>query len=223
MKTAVILTLLSILNLPVKAEGPKGTVPRSAAAKYAVHAEMGSAEIGATLLTFKDVHKSFSTDLNRCCRVVEVGLYPSKNDTIEVSAGDFILRVAGTEKAVRASNGALVAAQLQQKSSDERGITTLGEVHVGYQSGIDPLTGQRIHGVESGVGVGVGNSLPRPPSTDRDRDLIQLELTEKALPEGAAPAPVSGYLYFSIAKDNKKASYELEYTLDGEKVLLKLD
>ena len=52
---------------------------------------------------------------------------------------------------------------------------------------------------------------------------MELELTEKALPEGTVLAPVAGYLYFSISQDNKKASYELEYTLGGQKVLLKLD
>jgi hypothetical protein len=222
-KTTAILTLLSILNLPLMAEGPRSTVPRSGAEKYAAHAKAGNAAIGATLLTSKDVRKTFSADLNRCCRVVEVGLYPFKGEPIDVSTGDFILRLAGTETAVRASSGALVAAQLQRKNSGDRGITTLGEVHVGYESGTDPITGQRVHGVESGVGVGVGNSLPRAPSPDRDRDLMQLELTEKALSDGTAPAPVAGYLYFSFSKDNKKVSHELEYTLNGQKALLKLD
>ena len=223
MKTAAILTLMSMLTLPLLADAPKGTVPRSGADKYAAHAGIGGAAIGATLLTSKDVHRTFSTDLSRCCRVVEIGLYPSENKTIDISTVDFILRVAGTAKAVKASSGALVAATLQQKGSDVRRITTLGEVHVGYESGIDPLTGQRVHGVESGVGLGVGSSGPRAASTDRDRELMELELTEKALPEGTVLAPVAGYLYFSISQDNKKASYELEYTLGGQKVLLKLD
>jgi len=36
-------------------------------------------------------------------------------------------------------------------------------------------------------------------------------------------APVAGYLYFSLSKENKKALHELEYTLNGQKVSLKLD
>ena len=225
MKTPAILILLSILSVPLIADAPKGTVPRSAAEKYAAHAEAGGAAIGATLLTPKEVHKAFSTDVTRCCRVLEVALYPSKNETIEVSTSDFVLRLAGTETAVKASSATLLAAQLQKRNSDDKGIATLGEVHVGYESGTDPLTGQRVHGVESGVGVGVGigDLGPRPASIDHDRDLMELELTEKGLPEGTALAPVSGYLYFSLSKDNKKAKHELEYTLNGRKISLKLD
>jgi len=98
-------------------------------------------------------------------------------------------------------------------------------MHVGYESGNDPLTGQRVHGVETGgsVGVGIGRQEPAPASTDRDRRVMEMELTEKALPEETASAPVAGYLYFSIPKDNKKAHQQLEYTLNGQKVTLNLD
>ena len=96
---------------------------------------------------------------------------------------------------------------------------------MGYESGIDPLTGQRVHGVVYGVGAGVvvEGAEPGPASSERDRDVMELELTEKSLPEDMASAPVAGYLYFSIPKDNKKAGHQLEYTLNGQKVLLKLN
>jgi hypothetical protein len=51
---------------------------------------------------------------------------------------------------------------------------------------------------------------------------MQKELTEKGLPEGKAAAPVAGYLYFSIPKRKKNAKYQLEYNLNGEKLLLPL-
>ncbi len=225
MKAAAILTLLAILTLPLIADAPRGTVPRSTAEKYSAHAEVGGAAIGATLLTAKEVHKAFTTDLTRCCRVIEVALYPAKDKTIDVSTDEFVLRLAGTETAVKASSAEVLAAQSQKKKSDDGRVSTVGEVHVGYESGIDPLTGQRVHGVETGggVGVGVGNMDPRPPSSDRDRELMEMELAEKALPEGTVLAPVAGYLYFSLSKDNKKALHELEYTLNGQKLSLKLD
>jgi hypothetical protein len=225
MKPVTIVTLLALLTLPLIADSPKGTVPRSAADKYAAHAEEGGAAIGATLLTAKDVHKTLNTDLTHCCRVVEVALYPAKNSTIDVSSNDFVLRLAGTDTAVKPSSAELVAEELLKKNSDGGGVTTTGEVHVGYESGIDPLTGQRVHGVEygGGVGVGIGNMGPGPDPTDRDRYLIERELNEKALPDDTALAPVAGYLYFSLSKDNKKAAHELEYTLNGHKVTLKLD
>ena len=137
---------------------------------------------------------------------------------------------AGTDTAVKASTAVVVAAQLQDKNKDDTaktGISTVGEVHVGYESGTDPITGQRVHGVETGggVGVGVGNSqpAPRPGSTDRDRYVMEMELNEKALPDDTVSTPVAGYLYFSLSKDNKKAGHQLEYILNGQKVSLKLD
>jgi hypothetical protein len=228
MKPVIILTLLAIFTLPLVAEAPKGTVPRASAAKYASHAEAGGASMGAVLLTSKDIHKAFTTDLARCCRVVEVALYPAKGKAVDVSPDDFVLRLAGTDTAVKASSAVVVAAQLQQANRNEtagNGVNMVVGGHVGYESGIDPITGQRVHGIETGGGVGVSNAQPepRPAITDRDRYVMELELNEKALPDDTVTAPVAGYLYFSLAKDNKKASHELEYILNGQKVTLKLD
>lgn len=226
MKTAGILTLLAILTLPLMADGPKGTVPRSSAGKYAAHTEAEGVAVGAALLTSKEVHKAFSTDLNQCCLVVEVALYPGKDIQLDLSPDDFVLRVAGTETAVRPSSARLLAAQLQKKSEDSPGLNASATVHVGYESGTDPQTGQRVHGVETGVGVGVGMGRDPdapPAATDRDRDLMELELTEKGLPDDMVSVPVAGYLYFSLSKGNKKAAHQLEYTLNGKKISLNLD
>jgi hypothetical protein len=157
---------------------------------------------------------------------VEVALYPGKDTQLDVSPDDFVLRVAGTETAVRPSIPRLLAAQLQKKNNDSPGLNAAATVHVGYESGTDPQTGQRVHGVETGVGVGVsmGRDPDAPPvSTDRDRDLMELELTEKSLPDDTVSSPIAGYLYFSLSKEHKKAAHQLEYTLNGQKVMLKLD
>ena len=50
---------------------------------------------------------------------------------------------------------------------------------------------------------------------------MELELSEKGLPEGTASAPVAGHLYFPIAR-KKNVRYQLEYTMDGEKIVLSL-
>lgn len=126
---------------------------------------------------------------------------------------------------MKPSSARLLAAQLQKKNESTKDVAASPEVHVGYESGIDPITGQRVHGIDYGVGVGVGvgrgPGMP-PASTDCDRDVMELELSEKGLPEGVASAPVAGYLYFSLPNDSKKASRQLEYTLNGESVSLKL-
>ena len=226
MKPITFLTRVAILTLPLLAAAQQGTVPLDVASKYAAHAESDGASIGAVLLTPREVHKAFSTDLTRCCLVVEVAVYPGKGKPMDVSPDDFILRLAGADTAVKPSSARLLAAELQKKNGDSLGITTVTEAHIGYESGISPLTGQRIHGVESGIGVGVGmggEPAAAPASTLRDRDVMELELHEKALPDETTAAPVAGYLYFALSKDNKKASHQLEYTLNGQKVLLKLD
>src|SRR5215472_14269830 len=123
MRAVTILTLLAILTTPLMGDAPKCTVPRSGAGKYAAHAESGGAAIGATLLKSKEAHKVFSTDLTNCCLVVEVALYPAKNEAINVSSGEFVLRFAGTETAIKASSAPLLAAQLQKKNSRAVGVT----------------------------------------------------------------------------------------------------
>jgi len=225
MKPVTVLSLMTLLALPLAAADSPGTVPRSAADKYAAHAEAGGAAIGATLLKPKEVRKAFTTDLSHCCLVVEVALYPAKDKAINILSGDFVLRLAGTETASKPSSARLVAAQLEEKDSNSATVSPAGEVHVGYESGVDPITGQRIHATEvgAGVGVAVGNPASAPVADIRRRDLMEMELSEKALPEDAVSTPVAGYLYFSMPKDNKKAAHALEYTLNGRQVSLRLD
>ena len=60
------------------AQAPRGAVPRSAATDYAAHASQDNFQIGASLLTHKELKKIFATDVNQCCVVVEVAFYPPK-------------------------------------------------------------------------------------------------------------------------------------------------
>jgi hypothetical protein len=99
---------------------------------------------------------------------------------------------------------------------------------VGYESGRDPYTGQRVHGSYTAiqVGMGVGNDVPRPmPSPGgypQDRELLENQRWDKSLPEGKSPGPTAGYLYFSSTALKKKASgvYELEYLSSGQEPVL---
>lgn len=229
MKLTLGLAALTILTLPLLATGPQGTVPRGMALEYPVHAQANGAAIGARLLTAKQVHSSFSTDLNSCCLVVEVALYPAKGKSIDVSLNDFVLQLANTDEAEKPSSARLLAAELQKRNepSTGRNVQVSPVVHVGYEAGVDPITGQRVHGVDYGVGVGVGVGGPdpsmSPASTPRDRDVMQFELSEKGLPQIDTSAPVAGYIYFRLSKDSKKAPHYLEYTLNGKKLSLKLN
>jgi hypothetical protein len=228
MKWTVGVAILAVFTLTLMAKGPQGTVPLDSALEYQAHAEVNGAAVGARVLTAKQVHRDFSTDLNRCCLVVEVALYPAKGKSIDVSLNDFALRVGNTDHALKPSSARLLAAQLQQNNASKgaTGVVVSPEVHVGYESGIDPITGQRVHGVEYGAGVGVGMgpdpTLP-PASTPRDRQVMRLELNEKGLPQMDTAKPVSGYIYFSLSKNQRKAAHHLEYTLNGKKISLTLN
>jgi len=220
----VLITIMLIVAV-VAFAAPKGTVPRSSALRYPAHVENHGASLGAKLLTSDEVRRAFTSDVNRCCMVIEVGLYPSKDKAAEVSLNDFVLHVKNTETASKASSAKIVAASLQKKARDTRDVTVSPTVGVGYGTGpsYDPVYGPRGGGVTTaaGVGVGIGSRGDQPGSTEKDRSVMETELGEKGLPEGTASAPVAGYLYFSIPR-NKKVAYQLEYTLNGEKVLLTL-
>ena len=227
LRTCIAAVLICVLSL--SAEAPRGTVPRATADRYPVHAGQSGVTVGVTLLTPDQVRNTFASDVNRCCLVVEVALYPPKDSTVGVSLNDFVLRVTGTEVAVKPSGAKVLAAKLQKKAASphDRDITIVPTTSVGYESGgYDPVTGQRRGGgvfTSTGIGVGVGGSQPQPGSTDVDRNTMELELGEKGLPEGEASAPVAGYLYFSLPKTkDKKATHQLEYTVNGSKVVLTL-
>ena len=216
-------TALIVIVVCAAVAGPKGTVPRGDASRYPAHAT----QVGALLLPPEQIKNIFVSDLGRCCVVVEVALYPEDRGPLEVSLGDFALRLAGADTATKPSSAKVVAASLQKANASDRVVTISPQVGIGYESGrpyYDPVTGERRGGgvrTSAGVGVGVGQTPPAA-STTRDRDVMELELGEKGLPEGDASAPVAGYLYFAIAPKKKVSTYQLEYLLRGSKVVLRL-
>ena len=222
------LYVIALLCVLASAQTPKGTVPRSSADRYPAHAQKNDVAIGARLLSQKEAEKAFATEVNRCCVVIEVALYPQKDGQMKVSLNDFVLRVKGTDTATKPSSAQLLAAMLQKQAQpqSDHEVGVHPSVGVGYESGgYDPVTGTRRSGgivTSAGVGVGVGSPAPKPGSTDRDRRTMELELGEKSLPEGSASTPISGYLYFSMPVKDRKAARQLEYTLNGEKLVLTL-
>ena len=204
---------------------PKGTVPRSSAAEYPVHAQQDGIDVGARLLKPSEVRKTFVSDLNRCCVVVELAVFPNAEKHFMVSANDLTLRVAGREKITKASSATVVSAALQKDAEQQRDVSVVPTVNVGYQSGsvYDPATGTvRGGGVYTGagVGVGVGQRGNQPGASETDRSVMETELTEKGLQEGESASPVAGYIYFQISR-SKDAKYQLHYKINGN--LMRLD
>jgi hypothetical protein len=184
--------------------------------------------IGAALLTRKQVSKEFAADVNHCCLVVEVAVYPRKDEPLNVSRDDFKLTVEGTDTPVRPQSAGVISAKLE-KADDSSGVTTSTGAGIGYESGsyTDPVTGQpvRVHTVtrSAQVGVGAGDRVRVPAAeAEHDRQVIEGELSEKGLPEAKIATPVSGYLYFPLRKQKKNTKYRLEYVVNGETLNLQL-
>jgi hypothetical protein len=216
------------------AQTHRGTVARSAATDYAAHASQESVQIGASLLTHKELKKIFATDVNQCCLVVEVAFYPAKDNFVKISLDDFMLREAGMELGTKPSTPDVLSARLEiQPVTPDRehrpGVTSSSDI--GYerttqQNGPERSTSGGVV-QRSSVGIGVpiggggGSRLPESRNAEGNRRAIEAELTEKALPETTAWEPVAGYLYFSVPK-KKKGGYELVYMAGEKKVVLPL-
>ena len=222
---------LILICATLSAQSPKGKVPRASADKYPAHAEQSKASIGAQLLSRKEARKAFVTNVEECCIVVEVALFP-KGARLNVSVDDFILRVKSADIGIRPASAELIAADLVETVPTDRTSQVGVETHsgIGYEhGGYDPVTGQRrpsgvVYSSGAGVGVGVGGkSEPNNTETIRyDRRAMEQELSGKGLPMGEASAPVSGYLYFPISAKDRKNARQLEYSGNGEKIVLNL-
>src|SRR5579871_5769280 len=106
-----------ICAVSVYADAPRGTVPRAVAENYPAHGARDGIGIGAVLLSAQQARKAFVSDVERCCRVVEVALYPQKDSRLKVSLDDFVLRVTGTDTAAKPSTADVLAARLQKQAT----------------------------------------------------------------------------------------------------------
>jgi hypothetical protein len=204
--------------------GPKGTVPRSSAAQYPLHAQHDSISLGAKLLTRQEARKTFVSDVNSCCTIIEIAVYPDKAKPLNFSLDDFVLRTKNTESATKPSTPKIAAASIQKNAKSGRDVAVYPSTGIGYESGTvyDPNTGtsRRAGGVYTQAGVGVAIGSPDGPGvSDKDRSVMETELSEKALPEGNVSTPVAGYVYFPVAL-KKKSEYQLVYTVEGQKLIL---
>ncbi len=222
-----------LIGFALTAQSPRGAVPRSDANAYDAHASQGGLQVGASLLTHKELKKVFATDVNQCCVVVEVAFYPPKDNFVKISLDDFMLREAGKELGTRPSTADVLAARLEVRPAPRDREHTPGlnrSSEVGYErTRIDNGNGeqQRSGGIYQRQSVGVGipvvgkRDTPETAAADGNRRAIEAELKEKSLPETSAWEPVAGYLYFSVPKKSK-SGYELVYMLDDKKIVLPL-
>ena len=230
-------TLLCVA--PLTAEAPRGAVPRADAAAYASHDGQNGFQIGASLLTHKELKKIFATDVNQCCIVVEVAFYPAKDNFVKISLDDFMLREAGKDVGTMPSTAEVLAARLEVRpQSPDRehrpGVSGGSEnrLRARRQPGnngnkTEPLRPTAAGSISGKAWASASPSAenrrprrrPRPP--EGNRRAIEAELREKGLPEISAWEPVAGYLYFSVPKKSK-GGYELVYMAGDKKTVLPL-
>jgi hypothetical protein len=181
-----------------------GIRPKAKADEYPAHQDITGATIAAMVLTSDQVKKTFGADVGRRFVVVEVAIFPQSN--MDVDAGDFRLKGPDGDLA-RAETAHQVAVTWNEKipaAGAGPGITTTTETGVIYQSGRDPVTGQKAHATTVYSGVAVTNdprAQPPPPSGPNPYG-VEARLDAFALPEGRIHDPVAGYLYFP--KPSKK-------------------
>jgi hypothetical protein len=222
--------------------GSKGVPPRPSANKYAAHAESDGATIGATRLSASQLRKMLAVDKITCSDldensvIIEVGLYPAKDGTLEISRDAFTLRARDENSRVKPSGADDVVAKLpywvqvdQSGGGAGGGIMPRSPVdHDPVGVSRDPVTGMprrnggntAPNGLDGGVGLGSSSKVPQPPSSP-ERRALQLRMAELALPDGSTTSPLAGLVYFSL-EQKKGVRYQLEYTLNGKKVILPL-
>ncbi|MBV9033875.1 MAG: hypothetical protein JO182_05225 [Acidobacteriaceae bacterium] len=200
---------------------PKGIHPRSKPEDYAAHMQIQSHGmiIAATALSPDEVKHLFAFDISKNYVVFEVACYPEANGRLQLQADDFVVKTNDKLELAHRADSQTVAASIQQKNTPRSPSTPTiyTEANVGYESGTDPYTGRRVHGVYTGGGVGVSNyptpQYPGPGGYPQDRELLENQLWNKSLPDGTFTAPVAGYLYFPSALLKKKTNggYLLQY------------
>ncbi|HEY3031744.1 MAG TPA: hypothetical protein VGJ68_16415 [Bradyrhizobium sp.] len=207
----------------------EGAEPKAKAADYPAHSAVGGLEIGAEYM----VH-SFSghgqTFIAKDYLTVEVALYTRGADRLELSQGQFTLRLNGRKQMLLPQAPTFVAASLKYPDWE---YNRSAEVYAGAgNTGVTigrPPTVERFPG-DPRPGQ---QRLPRPPQAPEpeDRSGVDKQPPAKAedvavavaLPEGDVKPPVSGYLYFAWkGKTTSIKSVELMYTGPAGAVTLKL-
>ena len=212
-----------VLVAVIAAFASNGIRPRGSAADYPAHAASDGVTIAAAVVPPAQVHKIFSADLNNAGYIViEVAVYPESGRDVDVSSGDFMLSPAGETSAVPPVSARTIAGVLDRKNSPPRSRDTDVAATIGYETGTDPVTGQRRSGTYTGVAVENGpQGTLGPPPSGPDPWTMKQELEERSLPEGKSTQPVAGYLYFpKLSKKSKNGGYDLTYYGVSNKVRL---
>jgi hypothetical protein len=207
MRNSLLCVLLGVLS----ASG--GTEPKKSAKEYPAHTAADTLEVGAEYLV-RSIPAEGSPIAGDYL-VVEVGLFPSRGETVDARSDSFRLRINGESYGTRPASASAVAAELKNPRWNAAPGAT------------DPLRPQqeRFPGDPS-----ARRRVPDAPRAPQDETLQKKTqkpdwewATELALSEGTAKGPVSGLLYFPYKGSAKKIkTLWLDYEGAAGKISVKL-
>lgn len=199
-----------------------GVPVRAAPSDYPVHLQLNGVTYAASVVPANEVKHIFAFDITKTYVVFEVALYPDAGSRVQLDPGGFVMHIPRTGDVAHNADSVTVASVIQQENIPKppsRVGPVVASTEVGYESGTDPYTGQRVHGTYTAtqVGVGAGNDpgprYPSPGGYPRDRQLLESQLWDRSLPQGDIQRPTAGYLYFPASLLKKKSDniYQLQY------------
>lgn len=216
------------LTLLIVSDGSAALTPRERVSDYPAHLEIGPFTLGAEYLvhSFGNGRQMyFAPDF----LVVEVAVFRSPNghQDLDISDGQFSLRINGRKFALPSQSGGQVAASLKYSNWNQRPNLTAeaGVGDTGVVIGRPPQTNRF-----PGDPTERQSRLPRAPKAPdtlhpagealpeaRAEDVA----VENAFPNGPVRGDVAGFLYFSYSgKAEKIRTVELLYrSAEGEKTI----
>jgi hypothetical protein len=224
---SVAVLALSALCLCGQELSPKGVHPRATPDDYAVKAQGKGAAYAASLVAAEQAKHLFAFDITNKFLVFEVAYFPENNQWGQIDTDDFVIKHGDKGDLTHVADASAVASAVQKENAPKR-AESLGngntqihtESHIGYESGVDPVTGRRVSGTYTGAGVGVEHGGPPPPldparpgGSPEDRKELEIQLQDRQLPKGKFDHAVAGYLYFPKAavKKDGNGNYVLEH------------
>ncbi|HWC97387.1 MAG TPA: hypothetical protein VG456_11570 [Candidatus Sulfopaludibacter sp.] len=224
------------LPRPSDSEPPantSGIAPRSNPADYPVHEAAPGITVAATVLTPAQVKKLFPMNLDSAGYVVvEVGIFPEKDNQVTVDTDQFRLQVGNDRTMRRPVSPNEIMADRGRGNKPHQPLAIPGNVPVsttttiGYESGGPYNRGGVYGGASTTVGTPGSSPYPYPdPRTaspkGNDPAETERDLVDKELAMGKTTVPVAGYLYFPKPRQKQKnPSFDLTYRGAGATVHL---
>jgi hypothetical protein len=196
---------------------------------YPVHADVGTVSIGADYLVHS-IPAHNQTFFARDYLVVEVAVFPGRQEPFEIGANTFTLRMNGRKEIILPDTPGSVAASLTYPDWEQHRRTEVqaGVGDAGVTIGRPPVVGRFPDDPTPGQ-----TRLPRPPQAPTPEDQHGIEqdspqtadeaLPLVALPNAPANKPVAGYVFFHY-RGKAKSIKSLDLVYEGKQgsVTLKL-